>query len=103
MLMLIKHNKRTISHGHIGTCIISHRIYLSQHFSSCVTHTGQTNPGSRAVINGGLGASDESAKQLELPHLQFDGEDQREVWTDPQSGEQRVIHLRVSIKHWMDT
>lgn len=30
---------------------------------------------------------DDSAKQLELPHLHFDGEDQWEMWTDPESGE----------------
>lgn len=55
------------------------------HFTSHVT--GQTNPGSRAVNNGGLRAFDESAKQLELSHLQHDGEDQWKMWTDPQSGE----------------
>lgn len=57
--------------------------------SSCLA--GQTHLGSRAVINGGFGASDEPAQQLELSHLHFDGEDQREVWQDPQSGERRAI------------
>lgn len=49
--------------------------------------TGQTDSGARTVINGGLGAYDESAKQLELPHIRLDGKDQWEMWTDPQSGE----------------
>lgn len=68
---------------HVETYIIY--ILSIDHFSSRVT--GQTKFGSRAVINGGLRAFDESAKQLELSHLQFDGEDQWEMWTDPQSGE----------------
>lgn len=55
--------------------------------------TGQTHPGSRTVINGGLGSMDESAKQLELPHLHFDGEDQREMWTYPESGETETMKL----------
>lgn len=29
---------------------------------------------------------DESAKQLELPHFHVDGEDQWQMWTDPESG-----------------
>lgn len=66
-----------------GTCNIY--IISVDHSSSRVT--GQTNFGSRAVPNGGLRAFDEPAKQLELSHLQFDGEDQWEMWTDPQSGE----------------
>lgn len=33
---------------------------------------------------------DESAKQLELPHFHVDGEDQWEMWTDPESGETKV-------------
>lgn len=63
-------------------------LYLfSYHFLSNVTCIGQTNSRSRTVNNGGLRAFDESAKQLELPHLHFDGKDQWEIWTDPQSGE----------------
>lgn len=54
---------------------------------------GQTHPGSRTVVNGGLGSMDESAKQLELPHLHFDGEDQREMWTNPESGETETMKL----------
>lgn len=30
---------------------------------------------------------DESAEQLELPHFHVDGEDQWEMWTDPEPGE----------------
>lgn len=30
---------------------------------------------------------DESVKQLELPHLHFDGEDQWEMWANPEPGE----------------
>lgn len=73
-------------HHHIGIYIIY--VISTDHFSLRITCTGQTNSGSRAVTNGGLRAFDESAKQLELPHLQLDGEDQWEMWTDPQSGEQ---------------
>lgn len=69
--------------SYIETHIISN--LCIDHFSSHIT--GQTHFGSRAVINGGLRAFDESAKQLELSHLHYDGEDQWEVWTDPQSGE----------------
>lgn len=53
-------------------------------------NTGQTDSGSRAALNGGLGAMDESAQQLELPHFHLDGEHQWEVWTDPESGETTV-------------
>lgn len=55
---------------------------------------GQTHSGTRADHDGGLGAFDESAKQLELPNLHLDGENEREVWKDPQSGE--IINQPVS-------
>lgn len=76
---LSNHTKRR----HVVTCII--HVVSIDHFTSRVT--GQTDSGSRAVNHGGLRAFDESAKQLELSHLQHDGEDQWEMWTDPQSGE----------------
>ena len=50
-------------------------------------NTGQTYAGPHAVVDGRSGAPDEPVKQLELPHLQPDGENQWEVWTNPQSGE----------------
>ena len=62
------------------------------HLLSCVICAGQTDSGSRAISNGGLGASNESAKQLELPHIQLNGENQWEMWTDPQSGEHIPEH-----------
>lgn len=75
-----------VAESHRNTIITLHTITLTlMDFSS--RNTGQTNSGSRAVAHGGLGAMDDSAKQLELPHLHFDGEDQWEMWTDPESGE----------------
>lgn len=53
-------------------------------------HTGQGHSGSRAAVDGGLGAVDESAQQLELPHFHLDGEDQWKEWTHPESGETTV-------------
>lgn len=49
--------------------------------------SGQTHSGPRAVTDGGPGSFAWSDKQLELPHLHHDGENQRKMWTNPQSGE----------------